>query len=84
MSANKQIFKGTELMSWAGETDQARFASGTVLALYHQPWGTSVRVPALVPGATIALRFPNSAVAQIDVVSVAKPNAVFKTPDGTQ
>jgi hypothetical protein len=66
-------------MSWCAETDQEQLGPGTVLSIFEQPWGPGLSVRPLPAGVSIAVRFPNGAVAKVDVISVSPPEAIIQT-----
>jgi hypothetical protein len=70
-------------MSWCAETYFRELNLGTVLSVFHQPWGDGIPVPPLEPGESISLRFSNGATgAKIDVAEIAAGEIVIEMPSG--
>jgi hypothetical protein len=70
-------------MSWCAETDHGQLGSGTILSIFEQSWESGLRRRALRPRATLAVRFPHGAIAQIDVVEVnATRGAIVQASNG--
>ncbi len=65
-------------MSWCAVTEQGQLRQGTVLGIFEQPWEAGQPVRHLPSGANLALRFPNGASADLDVVAVTAAEAVIQ------
>jgi hypothetical protein len=71
-------------MSWCAETDHGQLGNGTVLSIFEQSWESGLPVRALRARATLAVRFPHGAIAQVNVVEVSTTTgAIVRTSNGT-